>query len=203
MSHRLFPDDVLFLQRLLSCCGLYHHRLDGDYGPRTDAAEAEFEHRCEAIAEAEGRFDARSEGNIRSLQLDAQELARSSLAAIRRRLAGDGMDARIISGTRTYAEQNALYRQGRGGNPGNRVTNARGGQSWHNFGLAWDIGIFDGGAYVTKGGPYAQVSSAGKVAGVEWGGDWPGFPDPPHYQKVPPGQKISAARTVFESGGRA
>lgn len=202
MSHRLFPDDVLFLQRLLSCSGLYRYRLDGDYGPRTDEAETAFEAKCEVIAVAEGRFDARSEGNIRGLQPDAQTLARRSLKAVRARLAADGKDARILSGTRTYAEQNALFRQGRFGNPGKIVTNARGGQSWHNFGLAWDIGIFDGGAYVTKSGPYDAVSGAGKVAGVEWGGDWAGFADPPHYQKVPPGQKISVARSVFESGGR-
>ncbi|MEO8506247.1 MAG: hypothetical protein ABI593_01300 [Betaproteobacteria bacterium] len=38
--------------------------------------------------------------------------------------------------------QDAPYRQGRLGNPGPRVTNARDGQSNHNFGIAWDIGIF-------------------------------------------------------------
>lgn len=40
-------------------------------------------------------------------------------------------------GTRTYEEQNALYAQGRT-TPGKIVTNARGGQGAHNFGLATD-----------------------------------------------------------------
>ena len=40
-------------------------------------------------------------------------------------------------GTRTYEEQNALYAQGRTA-PGKIVTNARGGQGAHNFGLATD-----------------------------------------------------------------
>jgi peptidoglycan L-alanyl-D-glutamate endopeptidase CwlK len=41
-----------------------------------------------------------------------------------------GIEARIISGTRTYTEQNTLFRQGRFGNPGPKVTKARGGQAF-------------------------------------------------------------------------
>lgn len=43
-----------------------------------------------------------------------------------------------VQGRRTIAEQNALYAKGRTA-PGPRVTNARGGQSPHNFGLAVDL----------------------------------------------------------------
>ena len=198
----MFPDDVLFEQRLLSCCGFYTHRLDGEYGTHTNDAEAAFDLRCEAIAATEGSFDARSEANIRSLRTDAQPFARRSLNALRARLAKDAMDARIISGTRSYTEQNTLFRQGRFGNPGPIVTRARGGQSWHNFGLAWDIGIFKNGAYVTRDADYNKVSGAGKVAGVEWGGDWKTFRDNPHYQIAAAGRSLGSARTEFESGGR-
>ena len=198
MSDRLFSGDVLFLQRLLSCCGLYTDTLDGDYGKHTSAAEAAFEERCRAIAMSEGGADGRSEANIRSLQLVAQPLARRSLQAFKTA----GLDARIISGTRSYDEQNALFRQGRFGNPGNRVTNARGGQSWHNFGLAWDIGLFEGGKYVTTDTKYKSAAKHGKVAGLEWGGDWKTFPDFPHYQVGAEGRSISSARARFEAGGR-
>lgn len=199
MSDRLFRDDVLFFQRLLSCCGLYVNRLDGDYGRFTAEAEAAFDAECNAIAEAEGHFDERTERHIRSLQLVAQKLARKSILAIR----ASGKNVKIISGTRSYDEQNMLYRKGRFGNPGPRVTNARGGYSWHNFGLAWDIGLFDdAGAYLTTTGPYVQVEPAAKVAGLEWGGDWESFPDVPHYQVGAQGRSISSARVVFENGGR-
>lgn len=198
MSDRLFKADVLFFQRFLSCCGLYTRRLDGDYGPRTAEAEAEFDRQCLAIAANEGTFDQRTERNIASLQLVAQKLARRSIAALR----SAGHDARVISGTRTYAEQDALFRQGRFGNPGHRVTNARGGQSWHNFGLAWDIGLFDGGKYLTSDTKYRAVAPVAKVAGLEWGGDWRSFPDAPHYQVGSEGRSISNARAVFEAGGR-
>ena len=45
---------------------------------------------------------------------------------------------RITMGYRTIKEQNDLYAQGRT-KPGNKVTNAKGGQSFHNFGLAVDL----------------------------------------------------------------
>lgn len=199
MSDRFFDDDVLFFQRFLSCCGLYTRKLDGVYGRFTAEAEAKFDAQCDLIAASEGRLDDRTERNLRSLQLVAQTLARRSVVAIR----ASGRNVKIISGTRSYDEQNTLFRKGRFGNPGPRVTNARGGQSWHNFGLAWDIGLFDAtGGYITDSAAYRAVSPAGKVAGLEWGGDWKSFPDAPHYQVGAAGRTISQARSVFEAGGR-
>lgn len=46
----------------------------------------------------------------------------------------------ITQGLRTIAEQDALYAQGRT-KPGAIVTNARGGYSYHNFGLAVDFAL--------------------------------------------------------------
>lgn len=201
MSQQLSKEDVLFRQRLLSCCGFYTDRLDGVWGPNTNAADQSFFARSAAIAAAEGTFDARSEGNIATLHCDAQEAARRSLRAIRAALAAD-TDVRIISGTRTYAQQDALFRQGRFGNPGPRVTKARGGQSWHNFGLAWDIGLFRDGKYLADGAPYVPLGGPGKVADVAWGGDWTSFKDVPHYQFGTAGKTISAARARFEGGCR-
>ena len=198
MSNRLFSDDVLFEQRLLSCCGLYGGKLDGKWGPITDAADVAFHAKCDTIAAQTGTFDARTEKNIRTLMTEVQALCRASLARIR----ASGLDARVISGTRTYAEQNALYRQGRFGNSGLRVTNAKAGQSWHNFGRAWDIGIFENGKYLTDGPEYAQAAPFGKIPGVQWGGDWKSFKDKPHYQVVGDFATLSAVRGDFESGGR-
>jgi peptidoglycan L-alanyl-D-glutamate endopeptidase CwlK len=50
------------------------------------------------------------------------------------RLAVGGLVFKIISGTRTYGEQNELFAQGRM-KPGPIVTRARGGQSNHKFGV--------------------------------------------------------------------
>ena len=45
---------------------------------------------------------------------------------------------RVVQGLRTFAEQNALYAQGRT-TPGRIVTDARAGYSAHNFGYAVDV----------------------------------------------------------------
>ena len=138
MSHQLFKQDVLFYQRFLKANGFYPFKLDGIWGPKTDAGDAAFLQESETIKNTNGGFDSRSESNIVTLVPKVQVLARNFLAI----MINNGLDVRIISGTRTYAEQDALFRKGRFGNTEQRVTNARGGQSNHNFGLAWDIGLF-------------------------------------------------------------
>lgn len=200
MSDRLFEDDVVFLQRLLKSGGLYTDTIDGIWGPNTDAAVNAFEIRSAQIAVSLGTFHARTERSIQTLHLRAQEAARACLTAIR----ATGINARIISGTRTYAEQNVLFRKGRFGNPGPRVTKARGGESNHNFGIAWDIGIFtQNGAYLEESPLYDQAGPAALAAGViglEWGGNWIDFVDLPHYQLATPGLSLSQVRQRFETG---
>lgn len=196
MSYQLFPDDVLFFQRILKAEGLYERNLDGIWGRYTEDAAMEFERRSNEIRASLATFDQRSERNISSLTLQAQNQARLFL----QRLVDAGINARIISGTRTYAEQNHLYRQGRFGNPGPIVTNAKGGASNHNFGIAWDIGIFTStGGYVTAEDTYRRAAEAGLSPSLEWGGSWRRFPDPPHYQ-CRTNLTLIAIRERFEAG---
>jgi len=196
MSLRLFADDVLFFQRLLRAEGLYLDDLDGDWGPNTEKATGEFEGRSESIRRETRTFDSRSERNILTLALKAQLEARLFLG----RVIDSGINARIISGTRTYAEQNALFRQGRFGNPGAIVTKARGGFSNHNFGIAWDIGIFTtSGGYLPEGVEYDGAAESGISPQIEWGGNWKTIVDKPHYQ-LRLGITVSALRKQFESG---
>ena len=195
MSDRLFGDDVIFQQRFLKSAQLYTGRIDGIWGPLTDAAYDAFLTQSDESAAELGRFDRRTERNLVTLQLPAQRAARRFMSAV----LGDGLDARIISGTRSYEEQNALFRQGRFGNPGPRVTNARGGQSRHNFGIAWDIGIFEGGAYLGESPRYDRAAEVGLVEGIEWGGHWTSFVDRPHYQLALP-LSTTEIRGRFEAG---
>ena len=195
MSSRLFEDDVVFYQRFLKSAGLYSGSIDGIWGPLTGAADAAFITASEAAAEEIGRFDPRTEGHLATLQVPAQRAARESL----KRITNAGFQVKIISGTRSFAEQNALFKKGRFGNPGPIVTNARGGFSNHNFGIAWDIGLFDGGTYLTATPPYEAAALAGKADELVWGGDWQSFKDTPHYQ-LKTGLKISQVRQRFEEG---
>jgi peptidoglycan L-alanyl-D-glutamate endopeptidase CwlK len=194
MSAQLLPEEIQFLQRMLCSAGCYTGPKNGVWTQAVDEAESKLQQIADDLAAAVGRFDDRSERHIRSLHPRAQRAAREFLSALR----DAGIDARIISGTRTYAEQHALYRRGRFGDTSPRVTNAKAGHSNHNFGIAWDIGIFDGGRYLTTAAPYKRAAPF-RPAAVEWGGDWKTFPDLPHYQLRVIGS-IADVRTCFEEG---
>lgn len=126
-------------------------------------------------------FDERTEKNIATLHPKAQAAARQFMAKAVPAMKAAGIDVKIICGTRTYAEQDKLFAQGRTA-PGRIVTKARGGFSNHNFGIAWDIGLFKGGAYLEESPYYRQLGSLGESVGLEWGGRWVSMPDEPHYQ---------------------
>lgn len=80
---------------------------------------------------------------------------------------------------RSPQEQDALF------NKRPKVTNARGWQSIHNYGLAFDIVlIVDGKAVWTVNKEWKQVADYFKSKGWEWGGDWKSFKDAPHFQKA-------------------
>src|ERR1019366_5531638 len=70
------------------------------------------------------------------LQLVCPQLA-DKVRQMAENLANQNIDIRVTQGLRTYAEQDALYAQGRT-TPGRIVTNAKGGYSYHCFGLAID-----------------------------------------------------------------
>jgi len=198
MSFVHFHDDVLFTQRLLAAERLYLGALDGLWGPITERAYQEFSLRTAAITKELGAFDTRSEQNICSLSLRTQRVCRIFLA----RVLEGGIRVRVISGTRTYKEQDELFRHGRYGNPGPRVTNARGGRSNHNFGIAWDIGIFtEEGGYITQKEDYDEAARIGLTPEIEWGGFWKNFPDRPHYQlRFKQLLSIATLREHFEEG---
>jgi peptidoglycan L-alanyl-D-glutamate endopeptidase CwlK len=126
-------------------------------------------------------YDERTERNIATLLPKAQELARNFMALAVPRVERDGWRVKIISGHRTYAEQDRLYAQGRT-TAGPVVTKARGGYSNHNFGVAFDVGLFKGGVYVPASYVYVDLGRLGESVGLEWGGRWKSFPDFPHYQ---------------------
>ncbi len=137
-------------------------------------------------------FDPRTLGNLATLHPKAQAAARDFMQRAILALALYDLYPRIISGTRSYAEQNALYEQGRS-RPGRIVTNARGGYSNHNFGIAFDVGIFNArGQYIDETLPEKEVSRLyrilapiGAAVGETWGGSWKSFPDEPHYELHP------------------
>jgi peptidoglycan L-alanyl-D-glutamate endopeptidase CwlK len=116
-----------------------------------------------------GALDPRSESNLKGLHPDAEAAAGRYI----NQLKAQGIDARVIEGNRTRAEQSALYQIGRRGIPGEpTVTDARGGQSYHNFGVACDVAIFhSSGSYITSGAhpSYATAATVGRSVGLSPG----------------------------------
>jgi peptidoglycan L-alanyl-D-glutamate endopeptidase CwlK len=139
-------------------------------------------------------LDSRSEASIASLNPIVQPLARNLVA-----LAGEhGVEIKVISGNRTFAEQDELYSQGRT-KSGNVVTNAKGGWSNHNFGLAFDIGVWEESGYQPESKSYKIVGNLGKAIGLEWGGDWAKLIDEPHFEYVPSWAKqLNSSERLFE-----
>lgn len=111
-----------------------------------------------------------------------------------------GYDARVTQGQRTFAEQNDLYKKGRRGIPGEKtVTNAVGGQSNHNYGLANDITFFKNGKPDWNDlQPYQILGREAKKLGLEWGGDWKGV-DMPHVQLK--GMSVKECQNAHRLGG--
>lgn len=118
---------------------------------------------------------------------------------------------RIVQGLRTFAEQNALYCQpwdkkdndgdGRIDEADEKVTNAKAGQSYHNYGLAIDFAILydkdNNGTYETLSWDMIKDMDRDGVAdwmevvkvfeaapGWAWGGRWKSLKDNPHFEKT-------------------
>jgi len=114
-----------------------------------------------------------------------------------------GITIEIISGLRSWAQQAALYAQGRT-KPGPIVTKARAGSSWHNYGLAIDLGLFAGGKYLDSADPkradriYRELGALAASMGIEWAGLWKSFPEGPHFQNRF-GMTLAEAKSKMES----
>lgn len=93
-----------------------------------------------------------------------------------------GINVTITSTYRDNESQNDLYAQGRT-KPGKRVTNAKGGQSIHNYKLAFDfVPVTNGKAIWNDEALWNKCGAIGQSLGLEWGGSWKTFKDKPHMQ---------------------
>ena len=84
---------------------------------------------------------------------------------------------------RSPAEQDALYAIGRT-KPGRKVTNAKAGESAHNFGLALDFVPLENGKPVWGEGhdAWRKAGNLAPTYGLEWAGTWTRFREYPHIQ---------------------
>lgn len=114
----------------------------------------------------------------------------------------NGIEVKIVSTYRSFEEQDALYAQGRENltevnkfrqlvglyqiseKENKIVTNAKGGQSNHNFRVAFDcVPIIDNKFCWDSSHPsWKKMGEIGKSLGLEWAGEWVKFKEYPHFQ---------------------
>lgn len=193
------------LQRALADGGFEPGPVDGRFGPLTEGAVRAFQ--GSRGIEVDGIVGPQTWGELGRTATSrtepapvAGEVATTGDAVTDRRIAGLhpevrataaafvnrveqelGIQLRVTQGFRSFAEQDALYAQGRTA-PGDVVTNARGGQSYHNFGLAFDVVEVRADGSVNWDTDWNAIGRVGEAMGLEWGGNWTGFVDRPHFQ---------------------
>jgi len=157
---------------------------DGDFGKKSKAAldalissaDAPVAAPTSPVVIGGAEFDERTERNLATLHPKALPKFWEFMRLLITEMNDFLVVPKIISGTRTYAEQDALFAK----RP--QVTKARGGYSNHNFGIAIDIGLFKNGKYLEDSPLYAACGGIGKSIGLEWGGDWKSIKDEPHFE---------------------
>jgi peptidoglycan L-alanyl-D-glutamate endopeptidase CwlK len=98
----------------------------------------------------------------------------------------NGLTVTIIVAFRSWDEQDVLYEQGRT-RTGVIVTDAMGGDSYHNWGLAFDCAPVTNGIVTWNDtNTFMKMGELGQQVGLEWGGNWTSYNislvDYPHFQ---------------------
>ncbi|OHA66816.1 MAG: hypothetical protein A3D59_00065 [Candidatus Wildermuthbacteria bacterium RIFCSPHIGHO2_02_FULL_47_17] len=124
-------------------------------------------------------WDPVTDARIRGLDPRVQKPAADFINNTERKF---GTQLRIMQGSRSIEEQNKLYAQGRT-TPGNVVTNARGGESYHNYGRAIDVVRMNSGQSDWASPISSEIAAIGKAEDFAWGGDWSApYTDYPHFE---------------------
>ena len=116
--------------------------------------------------------------DLKDLHPTVAQLCKDFIAACK----AHGIDVLITSTYRDAESQNALYAQGRS-SPGKVVTNAKAGQSMHNYKCAFDfVPIVNGKAVWCDATLFERCGTIAESVGLEWAGRWKRFKEMAHCQ---------------------
>ena len=94
----------------------------------------------------------------------------------------EGYPLRVTDTYRSFQDQAITYAQGRT-LPGNIVTYAQPGESYHNYALALDVVEIDANGQPLWDNPnWTIIGQIGKDHGFKWGGDFKNFKDWGHFE---------------------
>jgi hypothetical protein len=149
-------------------------------GARSSAIGQAFNGNSQIEKEAQRRqartWDRVTDRRIATLDSKVQGTATGFINEVDAKL---GIKLRVSQALRTSSVQDDLYAQGRT-TDGSIVTNAKGGESYHNYGLAIDVVEISGGQAVWNTN-WSAIAEIGMSHGFSWGGNW-STPDNPHFQ---------------------
>lgn len=134
---------------------------------------------------------------IEDLHAQFQKMVRSLLDQGQQAIQSTGFTFFITDGFRSFEEQTELYSHGRNGDKRQIITNAKAGESAHNFGLAVDLAFQKAGALSYDSTLYAKIYPIARTLGFELGADWTGFVDKPHFEH-PQWEKIAKGIDMSE-----
>jgi hypothetical protein len=135
---------------------------------RTGVAQLDFEPTWDPITDE----------RIKSLHPQLWGVASSFINRAEKEL---GIQLRVTDAQRSFSRQAELYAQGRT-TPGEVVTNAEPGESFHNYAMAIDVVEIREGEAIWENERWDEIGSLGEDIGWEWGGGWFSFSDRPHFQ---------------------
>ncbi len=189
----LLLNNVKAIQRLLSSRGYDVGVADGWYGTRTISAVRSFQSHngltVNGIVDPRTRqklfnpnnkdhFELRPSSNsIHALDPNVGRMAEQFLALTRQH----NLNVHITTAFRSWDESDRLYAKGRTA-PGPIVSNAQGGNSYHNWGLAFDAAPIENGKVSNDTSKYKLMGHLGEQVGLEWGGTFKSIVDYPHFQ---------------------
>lgn len=109
---------------------------------------------------------------------DLEPVTRKQVSLLIEAMRALGHPVRATCTYRSGEEQDELYSWGRT-KVGKKVTNAKSGESPHNWRAAADF------VFVKEGwnGPWDLLGREARRVGLVWGGDWKSFKDRPHVER--------------------
>ena len=186
-------EKVKLVQTKLDSTGYNPGNPDGWFGPNTTNATKRFQRDNGLYEEgiinprtreklfnpyAKGNFkDRPSSNNLNSLDPYVSYLARKFIELSKI----NNFDIIINVAFRSWDDQDKLYASGRT-KPGEKVTNARGGDSYHNWGLAFDATPIENGRISNDIIKFKKMGKLAEQVGLEWGGRFKSIVDFPHFQ---------------------
>lgn len=193
VTWKVLIENVKAVQKLLNSKGYHTGYPDGWFGWTTTAAVQHFQRNHglipSGIVDPRTRrrlFDPYSRDNyeFRPSSSDLNSL-HPFVALLARRFLNltrvHNLDVRIYTAFRSWDEEDRLFAQGRW-LPGYIVTNARGGDSYHNWGLAFDAAPYENNMPSTDAAKFILMGHLGQQVGLQWGGTFKSLVDYPHFQ---------------------